>query len=125
MVSRFVLGAFVLSLLGACAAPAPVPAPAPQPPPESREDRVPNNASLSLIDQGRQARLAGDYERADGLLQRAQRVQPRNARVYLELSMLYRDRGDAQAARHVAERGLLFCEDAVCAQLRAELRDQL
>jgi tetratricopeptide (TPR) repeat protein len=121
MVSRLVLGAFVLSLLGACVAPAPVPAPAPQPPAASREDRVPNNASLGLIDQGRQARLDGDYERADGLLQRAQRVQPRNARVYLELSKLYRDRGDASAARHVAERGLLFCEEAVCSQLRDQL----
>jgi hypothetical protein len=37
------------------------------------------------------------------------------------LSRLYRDQGDVQAARHVAERGLLYCEGAICTQLQEEL----
>ena len=119
MVSRLVLTTAAVALLAACSAPAPMPTPAP--PVSSRDERVPTNASLGLIEQGRQARLAGDYGRADGLLQRAQRVEPRNAAVYLELSRLYRDRGDPDAARTVAERGLLYCQESVCEQLRHEL----
>ncbi len=121
MVSRLVLTSLLAALLAACSAPAPVPAPAPAPPSSGRVDSYPNNASLGLIDQGRRARLAGDYERADGLLQRAQRVEPRNAVVYMELSRLYRDKGDQEAARHVAERGLLYCDGNTCRELRDEL----
>ena len=121
MVSRLVLTAVAAALLAACSTPAPMPTPAPTPPVSSRDERVPTNASLGLIEQGRQARLAGDYGRADGLLQRAQRVEPRQAAVYLELSRLYRDRGDPDAARTVAERGLLYCQELVCEQLRHEL----
>ena len=121
MVSRLVLMTLAVALLGACAAPAPQPAPPPEPAVPATQDRVPNNASLGLIEDGRRARLAGDYQRADGLLQRAQRVQPRNAEVYLELSRLYRDRGDPEAARLIAERGLLYCQGRTC----DELRDQL
>ena len=121
MVSRLVLTSLLAVLLTACSAPAPKPEPAPQAPSSGRTEPQPNNASSSLIAQGRRARLNGDYERADGLLQRAQRVEPRNAGVYLELSRLYRDRGDPEAARHVAERGLLYCYGATCEELREEL----
>jgi Tfp pilus assembly protein PilF len=121
MVSRLVLIALVSALLAACSAPAPKPAPPPEPPTSGRDETRPTRASSSLVEQGRQARLAGDYERADGLLQRAQRVEPRNAGVYLELSRLYRDRGDPEAARHVAERGLLYCQGSTCEKLRKEL----
>ncbi|MCZ6829934.1 MAG: hypothetical protein O7F73_10175 [Gammaproteobacteria bacterium] len=122
MVSRLVLTTVLAGLLAACSAPAPqAPAPAPEPPSSGREAPGPNNASMGLIEQARRARLAGDYERADGLLQRAQRVEPRNARVYLELSRLYREKGDLEAARHVAERGLLYCAGNSCQLLREEL----
>ena len=122
MVSRLVLMTLLAALLAACStAPPQAPAPAPLPPPSAAPKPGASNASLGLLDQARQARLGGDYEKASGLLQRAQRVQPENARVYLELSLLNRDQGDAQAARHVAERGLLYCDGEVCAQLREEL----
>jgi len=121
MVSRLVLTSLLAVWLAACSAPAPKPEPAPQSPPSGRTAQQPTSASNSLIAQGRRARLDGDFERADGLLQRAQRVEPRNAAVYLELSRLYRDRGDPEAAAHVAERGLLYCYGATCEELREEL----
>jgi Tfp pilus assembly protein PilF len=121
MVSRLVLISLLAILLAACSAPAPRPEQPPEQPTSGRDEKKPIQASSSLVEQGRRARLDGEYERADGLLQRAQRVEPRNARVYLELSRLYRDRGDPEAARHVAERGLLYCSGGICDELRDEL----
>ena len=79
-------------------------------------------ASASLLGQARAARLDGQLDRADALLQRAQRLDPGNGLVYLELAKLYLQRGQDASARAVAERGLLYCDAASCEELRALAR---
>ena len=75
-------------------------------------------ASASLLDQAREARRLGELQRADALLQRAQRLDPGNALVYLELARLHQQRGEAEAARAAAQRGLLYCDAGSCDDLR-------
>ena len=75
-------------------------------------------AGNSLLVEARQARESGDFNRADALLQRAQRIDPTNAGVYLGLAELYVLRGQDAAARSVAERGLLYCQGQECDRLR-------
>jgi Tfp pilus assembly protein PilF len=61
----------------------------------------------------------GDYERALALLERAQRIDPDSAEVYLGMARTHAARGDAAQARVVAERGLLYCSSAaLCDALR-------
>ncbi len=75
-------------------------------------------ASVGLLEQAREARRRGDLPRADALLQRAQRLDPGNALVYLELARLHEQRGEMGAARAAAERGLLYCDAGSCDDLR-------
>ena len=82
-----------------------------------------SSASHPLLVQSAQARERGDYEQSLALLERAQRIEPRNARVYLELAATHEARGDEQQAQVVAERGLLYCiERSVCEALRSYAR---
>lgn len=126
MVSRIVLIATVL-LLAACATgpersgevyrgdeSAPTSAAVPQEAVEPGQRR----ASDDLLSRAQGARLAGDLGRAEALLQRAQRVDPGNPAVYLELAELYSQRGQPASARAAAERGLLYCDTGSCHRLR-------
>jgi len=73
-----------------------------------------------LLARAEQAAAAGDFERALGLLERAQRVDPDSADVYLAMARTHYARGDYAQARATAERGLLYCASkAQCAALRA------
>ena len=84
----------------------------------------PENPSISaaykpLLAQADQAAARGDYEQALALLERAQRIDPDSAEIYLEMAKTHRTRGDLGQARATAERGLLYCSgDAQCAALR-------
>ena len=122
--------------LGACAthAPpesAPVPTVKPPPPvvtPPARQPQAPpprpaahpTVAALQpLLARAGQAREQGDYEQSLALLERAQRLDPGSAEVYLYMAQTHRARGDAAQARATAERGLLYCvAEAQCAALR-------
>lgn len=121
MVSRALL-TIALLLLAACAGPGERPvevAPEPSPPPAIRDDvRSAGNASAGLLGQARAARLTGNYSRSEGLLQRAQRIDPHNPSVYLEYARLHADRGNSELSRTMAERGLLYCGPTTCAPLR-------
>lgn len=65
----------------------------------------------------------GDYDQALSLLERAQRIDPDNARIYLELARTYAAQGRQQRARSMAERGLLYCRsERECEALRAFVR---
>lgn len=68
-----------------------------------------------------QARSLGNSSRAVALLERAQRIDPDNAQLYLELARTHFEAGNVSQGRATAERGLLFCRDAECAALRALL----
>ena len=73
---------------------------------------------LMLVLSACAARGKGDYLRAGDLLQRALRIDSRNANIYLELARLQADQGEVEAAVTFAERGLLYCRPAVCEELR-------
>lgn len=147
--SRSLLGGAVLGLallLTACSMytpPADVPAPVEQPPtPEpkpkpkvatppaavprapSRPATSPASAALQpLLAKAGQAAGRGDYEQALALLERAQRIDPGSAEVYLGMAQTHKARGDLAQARATAERGLLYCStDAQCNALRAYTR---
>ncbi len=132
-------------LLAACATPAPsVPAPVPAPvpaqvpapqrpivtPPASVPKAPPRPSTPSasaalqpLLSKAAQATERGDYEQALTLLERAQRIDPDSAEVYLGMAQTHRARGSVAQSRATAERGLLYCEtDAQCNALRAYTR---
>ena len=126
MVSRVVLISLLL-LLGACAAApehspkvyerdAETPTPAALPP--EKTDPGQRRASSELVVRARAARQAGDFNRAEALLQRAQRLEAGNPEVYLELAELYSEQGQSTSAQAAAERGLLYCEGGGCHRLR-------
>ena len=138
MVSRTFLIAFISLCLAACASAPETPEPVPEPAEEAAEEealkktpaavRPPETepglrtASAGLLGQARAARMSGDLDRADALLLRAQRLDPGNALVYLELAKLYLQRGQESSARAMAERGLLYCDATSCEELRALAR---
>ncbi len=79
--------------------------------------------SADLLQRAAVARQAGDYEQALALLERAQRIEPDSAEIYLALATTHRDRGDDRQARATAERGLLYCRSsAQCEALRQYTR---
>jgi len=76
-----------------------------------------------LLAKAEQATQRGDYEQALALLERAQRIDPDSAAVYLAMARTHRARGDAAQARATAERGLLYCAtETQCSALRAFTR---
>ncbi|GAB3281846.1 tetratricopeptide repeat protein [Parahaliea aestuarii] len=102
----------------------PRPAPAPTEPAEPGQPQPPepnaSNAYGPLLARAEQASAAGDYEQALALLERAQRIDPDSAEVYLALARTYSAKGDTSQARATAERGLLYCHDgSECRQLRS------
>ena len=130
-------------LLAACAtyappasAPAPVEQSQPQPkprvvtPPAKVPQAPPRPATPSasaalqpLLAKAAQATERGDYEQALTLLERAQRIDPDSAEVYLGMAQTHKARGDLAQTRATAERGLLYCAtDAQCSALRAYTR---
>ncbi|MFT4613933.1 MAG: tetratricopeptide (TPR) repeat protein [Bacteroidia bacterium] len=88
--------------------------------PEAEPPAGASSANQQLLVQSSQARDRGDYEQSLALLERAQRIDPRSGRVYLELATTHNARGDERQAQIVAERGLLYCiARSVCEGLRA------
>lgn len=96
---------------GDTAAPPPGP---PEPVPETA-----TSANHALLARAETARAEGDYDKALAYLERAQRIDPDDAGVYLALAQTHAAAGNATQARAVAERGLLYCRGAVqCGALR-------
>jgi len=95
---------------------------APQPPPRPSEPPS-TSAWRALAKQAEQARARGDYEQALALLERAQRIDPESAEIYLQLARTHQARGDRVQARATAERGLLYCRgESECNALRTFTR---
>jgi tetratricopeptide (TPR) repeat protein len=101
-----------------------------KPPPPTVYETPPRAATHSasaawqpLLAKAEQATQGGDFEQALALLERAQRIDPDSAEVYLSIAKTQRARGDRAQAQAAAERGLLYCSSAaVCAALRAYTR---
>ncbi len=127
----------MLVLLAACSTytpPGGQPAPVEKPrqpvivtPPPAVHETPPRAATHSasaawrpLLAKAEQASGRGDYEQALALLERAQRIDPDSAEVYLGFAEVHKAKGDTAQARVMAERGLLYCSSAaVCDALRA------
>lgn len=76
-------------------------------------------AYAPLLAKAEAASGRGDYEQALAFLERAQRIDPDNADIYLELARTHSERGDARQAAATAQRGLLYCtSSAQCDALR-------
>ncbi len=57
------------------------------------------------------------------MLERAQRIDPDSAEIYLAMARTHQASGDTSQARAVAERGLLYCNGrAECDALRGLAR---
>jgi predicted Zn-dependent protease len=82
------------------------------------DPRVLGAVDQLLID-ARTLREAGDLPGSFARLERALRIAPERAEVYLELARNHATAGSASRAAAAAERGLLYCQGAVCGQLEA------
>ena len=77
------------------------------------------HAYSGLLGKARAASAQGDYDGAIALLERAQRIDPDSAELYLELARTYMAQGRTDQARATASRGTLYCRSAAeCAALR-------
>lgn len=65
-----------------------------------------NPAVLALLDDAEQARASGDYRAAQGSLQRAQRISPRDPAVYYSLAETHMAQEDYDLAEQVALKGV-------------------
>ena len=81
---------------------------------------APGAAYAELLERAESARSRGEYQQALALLERAQRIEPGSARIYLDLAVTHKARGDLQQAKATAERGMLYCSAKnECEALRA------
>ncbi|HLF11588.1 MAG TPA: tetratricopeptide repeat protein, partial [Gammaproteobacteria bacterium] len=94
------------------------PAPAPRP----RSDT--SSASRSLLTQSRAERAAGSYTQATASLERALRIDPNNAVLWIELGEIQLETGNTEQARMMARKALTLAggERAVEAQAERLLR---
>ncbi len=99
------------------APPAVTPAPTPRPPGTG------SSPWSDLVTRAADAREQGDYNEALALLERAQRIDPDNAEIYLQMAITHEARGDQAQSRATAERGMLYCHGASqCDALKAYTR---
>lgn len=82
----------------------PMPEPAPSPAPQPQPQQSP--AVLALLSDAEQSRAAGDYRGAQGSLQRAQRIAPRDPEVYYSLALTHMELEDYNLAEQVALKGI-------------------
>ncbi len=89
----------------------PVPEPLPTPPVEPITPPAPapapsRNATSTLLQQGRQQAAAGNYPLATSTLERAVRINPRDAELWLELGRVKLKQGDRAQAENMGRRAL-------------------
>jgi tetratricopeptide (TPR) repeat protein len=80
---------------------------------------TPSSGHQSLMERAEQAATAGDYEESLALLERAQRINPSDADIYMALAQVHQAMGNTSMAKASAERGLLYCSGgSQCRALR-------
>lgn len=91
--------------------------------PAERPAEPATGAHSGLLLKAKNARIQGDYDESLAYLQRAQRIDPDNAEIYLGMAQTHAAAGNSAQARATAERGLLYCSgSSQCAALRAYTR---
>lgn len=130
---RWLAPALGLFLLAGCASgPAPVSSSAPaatRPAPGTATVPVTGGGSAastsspvdSLLTDARAACDAGNLESGLARLDRALRIDPQRATLYLEMARCYEGAGDSARAAAAAERGMAYCGGSDCSALRRYL----
>jgi hypothetical protein len=75
-----------------------------------------------LLREAHEACARGDVDTGLARLDRALRIEPRDAGLYLEMARCHGAQGNPQRAAAAAERGLAYCTGRVCERLRAFLQ---
>ena len=79
-----------------------------------------SNALQGLIEKASREIDDGDMDAGLATLERALRIAPRDASIYLSMAMVYRSLGENALAVNLAKRGLLYCERRrLCRQLES------
>lgn len=124
----FLLLLLALALLAGCAS-GPTPVPPGSPPASGGSSTAPTPAAPrptapppgsavdALLEDARTLRGEGRIEASLSRLERALRIAPERAEVYLELARSHRVAGQDGRATATAERGLLYCSARICAEL--------
>lgn len=99
----------------------PSPSSVPKPKPDSRPVQTDTSGPHSeLLAKADTARGQGDYDQALAYLERAQRIDPDNAEIYLAMARTHDAAGNSSQSRATAERGMLYCNGSKqCKALRA------
>jgi Tfp pilus assembly protein PilF len=81
--------------------------PAPAPAPRAEAPEPPQNAaSVALLERSRGEREAGEYAAATASLERALRIDPNNASLWIELAEVKAADGDRSQAQEMARKAL-------------------
>lgn len=122
-----VAGLLALLFAGCAAGPRPVPpeapaastpAPGTATPPLPAPAQLPASPAARLLREAAAACAAGDVATGLARLDRALRIEPRDAALYLEMARCHRSGGEARRAAADAERGLSYCDGELCRELR-------
>lgn len=119
-------------LLGGCAiAPDPIPPETPEATRRSAETPTPAISTPGgavappavspverLLADAQELREVGNLSACFARLERALRIAPQDARIYLELARTHLEAGHRARASASAERGLLYCRGSNCRELR-------
>jgi len=88
----------------------PLPTPAPVMP-EHPPARPQASVTLALQDEAQRAATAGDFSKATQILERAIRIEPDRAELWLELARVHLKEGNAAQAEQFARKALLFTHE--------------
>ena len=90
----------------------PTPQPVPQTPapaqPQPSQPKPQSTVTLALQDEAQRAATAGDLPKAIQILERAIRIQPDSAQLWIELARCHLKEGNAAQAEQFARKALLF-----------------
>ena len=92
----------------------PTPPPAAEPPPQAAP------AAVALLEQSRSQRAAGSLTAAASSIERALRIDPNNALLWLELGEIKLEDGDPQQAEQMARKALTLASGDPAVEARAE-----
>lgn len=88
--------------------------------------RPPTSGGVSpterLLEEAAEACAAGSIELGLSRLDRALRISPQQADLYLQMARCYDAAGESERAAAAAERGLAFCSGRECRSLRGFLK---